>query len=39
MADTGHWTRSTLALLETTPDAVVVVDAAGTIVYANRLSE
>ena len=39
MADTGHWTRSTLALLETTPDAVVVVDAAGTIVYANRLIE
>ncbi len=39
MADTGHWTRSTLALLETTPDAVVVVDAAGTIVYANRLVE
>ncbi|MCY4074973.1 MAG: SpoIIE family protein phosphatase [Acidobacteria bacterium] len=39
MADTGHWTRSTLALLETTPDAVVVVDGAGTIVYANRLIE
>ena len=39
MADTGHWTRSTLALLDTTPDAVVVVDAAGTIVYANRLIE
>ena len=39
MTDTGHWTRSTLALLETTPDAVVVVDSAGTIVYANRLIE
>ncbi|MCY4028104.1 MAG: SpoIIE family protein phosphatase [Acidobacteria bacterium] len=39
MADTEHWTRSTLALLETTPDAVVVVDGAGTIVYANRLIE
>ena len=39
MVDTGHWTRSTLALLETTPDAVVVVDSAGTIVYANRLVE
>ena len=39
MADTGHWTRSTLALLETTPDAVVVVDASGTIVYANRSLE
>ena len=39
MADNGRWTRSTLALLETTPDAVVVVDAAGTIVYANRLLE
>ena len=39
MADTERWTRSTLALLETTPDAVVVVDGAGTIVYANRLIE
>ena len=39
MGDTGHWTRSTLALLETMPDAVVVVDDAGTIVYANRLIE
>ena len=39
MADTGHWTRSTLALLETTPDAVVVVDETGTIVYANRRIE
>lgn len=37
--DTGHWTRSTPALLETMPDAVVVVDAAGRIVYANRLIE
>ena len=34
MVDTGHWKRSTFALLETTPDAVVVVDGAGTIVYA-----
>ncbi len=39
MTDTGHWTRSTLSLLETMPDAVVVVDAAGRVVYANRLIE
>ena len=39
MTETGHWTRSTLPLLETMPDAVVVVDAAGRIVYANRLIE
>ena len=39
MADSVRWTRETLALLETTPDAAVVVDAAGTIVYANRLVE
>ena len=32
MTDTGCWTRSTLSLLETMPDAVVVVDAAGRIV-------
>ena len=34
-----HWTRTTLPLLESVPDAVVVVDPAGTIVYANRLVE
>ena len=39
MGDARYWTRSTLALLETVPDAVVVVDAAGVIVYANRLME
>ena len=39
MADAERWTRSTLGLLETTPDAVVVVDGTGTIVYANRLNE
>ena len=39
MAGTGRWTRSTLSLLETMPDAVVVVDATGRIVYANRLIE
>ena len=39
MADLARWTRTTLALLETTPDAAVVVNAAGTIVYANRLVE
>ena len=39
MADLARWTRTTLALLETTPDAAVVVDAAGTIVYANQLVE
>jgi len=39
MTDTGHWTRSAFSLLETMPDAVVVVDAAGRVVYANRLIE
>ena len=39
MADSGEWTRSTLSLLETMPDAVCVVDSAGTIVYANGLIE
>ena len=39
MADAERWTRSTLGLLETTPDAVVVVDGTGTIGYANRLIE
>ncbi len=39
MTDTGHWTRSSLSLLETMPDAVVVVNAAGRVVYANRLIE
>ncbi|MCY3821120.1 MAG: SpoIIE family protein phosphatase [Gammaproteobacteria bacterium] len=39
MTETGHWTRSTLPLLEAMPDAVVVVDAAGRVVYANRLIE
>ena len=36
---TPGWTLAALPLLETTPDAVVVVDAHGTIVYANRLIE
>ncbi len=39
MTDSEHWTRSTFSLLETMPDAVVVVDAAGRVVYANRLIE
>ncbi len=39
MTDTRQWTRSTLSLLETMPDAVVVVDATGSVVYANRLIE
>ena len=33
MTDSEHWTRSTFSLLETMPDAVVVVDAAGRVVY------
>ena len=32
-----YWPRTALSLLETVPDAVVVVDSAGTIVYANQL--
>ena len=39
MTGTRRWTRSTLSLLETMPDAVVVVDAAGRVAYANRLIE
>ena len=34
-----RWTIAALPLLETTPDAVVVVDGGGAIVYANRLIE
>ena len=39
MPDSPRWSLATLPLLETTPDAVVVVDTAGRIVYANRLIE
>ena len=39
MLDAPRWNLATLALLETTPDAVVVVDDTGTILYANRLIE
>ncbi|MCY4121402.1 MAG: SpoIIE family protein phosphatase [Acidobacteria bacterium] len=34
-----YWPRTALSLLETVPDAVVAVDSAGTIVYANNLIE
>ena len=34
-----YWPRAALSFLESAPDAVVVVDIAGTIVYANELVE
>ena len=34
-----YWPRTALPLLEASPDAIVVVDSAGTIVFANQLVE
>ena len=34
-----YWPRAALSYLESAPDAIVVVDVAGTIVYANQLVE
>lgn len=39
MTGTRGWTRSTFSLLETMPDAVVVVDATGRVTFANQLIE
>ena len=39
MTGSRRWTRSAFSLLETMPDAVVVVDAAGRVSYANQLIE
>ena len=39
MTGSRRWTRSAFSLLETMPDAVVVVDAAGRVAYANQLVE
>lgn len=34
-----YWPRAALPLLESVPDAILVVDSAGKVVYANRLVE
>ncbi|MDP6580430.1 MAG: SpoIIE family protein phosphatase [Vicinamibacterales bacterium] len=39
MPDAPRWSLATLPLLEAAPDAVVVVDGTGTVVYANPLIE
>ena len=39
MKDQRYWPRVSLPLLESVPDAIVVVDSAGTVVYANQLVE